>query len=242
MTDNRILNEIEHGKFIAQDNESYWGWSSDAGKKRFERRCNLFIDFIGNDNSKILEIGCGTGTFTQHITKTKNNFTCIDISQELLDIASNKINHDNVTFLLENAYNTKFQDNSFDFIVGSSVLHHLELDKALQEFYRILKPGGKIFFTEPNMLNPQIMLQKNIPLLKKMAGDSPDETAFIRFLLTKKLNKNNFKNITTIPFDFLHPAIPSNAISLVSKIQSIAEKTPLVKEIAGSLIISAQKS
>jgi len=35
--------------------------------------------------------------------------------------------------------------------------------QALKEFARILKPGGGIMFTEPNMMNPQIALVKNIP-------------------------------------------------------------------------------
>jgi len=35
-----------------------------------------------------------------------------------------------------------------------------------------------MMFTEPNMMNPQVALIKNVPSLKSRAGDSPDETAF----------------------------------------------------------------
>jgi hypothetical protein len=105
-----------------------------------------------------------------------------------------------------------------------------------------LKPGGRIAFTEPNMLNPQIALQKNIPWLKRKLGDSPDETAFFSWKIKKFLTSAGFINVQATPFDFLHPAIPPKLINPVLGISKIAEKTPLLKAIAGSLFIQAVKS
>jgi 2-polyprenyl-3-methyl-5-hydroxy-6-metoxy-1,4-benzoquinol methylase len=242
MIEDRIINEIKHGKFIAKTGEHIWNWSSPAGKIRWQRRSNMFIDFLGNDRKKILEIGCGTGLFTKEIAKTDNEITSIDISEELITLAKEKVQSKNVTFLVENAYKTSFQDNYFDFIVGSSILHHLDIDEAIKEFYRLLKDNGKIMFTEPNMLNPQIALQKNIPFLKKLAGDSPDETAFFKWSIDKKITKWGFCNPEVYPFDFLHPAIPGFMLSLAIPVSYFCEKIPLLKEIAGSLVIKAAKS
>jgi len=125
--------------------------------------------------------------------------------------------------------------------VGSSVLHHLDMEKAVSEMYRVLKPNGSVAFTEPNMLNPQIALQKNIPWLKQKMGDSPDETAFFRWSISRLLKKYNFTQIEVIPFDFLHPAIPPKLIKSVSGVGNFIEKVPLMKEIAGSLYIRAVK-
>jgi SAM-dependent methyltransferase len=146
-----------------------------------------------------------------------------------------------VSFVLDNAYDLSFEADSFDSIVGSSVLHHLEIEKAVSEMYRVLKPGGSFYFTEPNMMNPQIALQKNIPTLKRKLGDSPDETAFFRWSLIKLMRNTGFVDISIIPFDFLHPAIPVSLIPLVTSIGNTIEKLPLLKEIAGSLYISARK-
>jgi ubiquinone/menaquinone biosynthesis C-methylase UbiE len=146
-----------------------------------------------------------------------------------------------VSFFLENAYELSFTDNSFDSIVGSSVLHHLEIEKAVSEMFRVLKPGGNIFFTEPNMMNPQIALQKNIPVLKRKLGDSPDETAFFRWTLRKLMQNKGFTEISIKPFDFLHPAVPPAMIKFISSIGETIEKMPVLKEIAGSLYISAKK-
>jgi hypothetical protein len=75
------------------------------------------------------------------------------------------------------------------------------VDQALKEFARILKPGGGIMFTEPNMMNPQIALVKNTPALKRRAGDSPDETAFFRWVIAGKLRHHGFTDISIVPFD-----------------------------------------
>ncbi|MFH0703166.1 MAG: class I SAM-dependent methyltransferase [bacterium] len=239
--DKRIENEIIHGKLIADKGEQIWNWSSPAGKIRWKRRVDMFIKFLGNDNRKILEIGCGTGLFTEEIAKTNNKLTSIDISSELIELAKQRVCSVNVIFMLENAYNTNFIEDSFDFIIGSSVLHHLDIDLALKEFYRLLKPGGKIMFTEPNMLNPQISLQKNINFIKKITGDSPDETAFFKKDIKKKFVLYGFKNIYVEPFDFLHPAIPAFLIPFMKKITVSLEKIPVIREIAGSLVIQAAK-
>jgi len=240
--DKRIENEIKHGLYIVEKGEDVWNWSSSAGIKRWQRRAGMFISFLGNNKKNVLEIGCGTGLFTKELAKTDNKIIAIDISRELIEKAQKKLlGLDNVLFKIENAYNTSFENNYFDFIVGSSALHHLEVDAALKEFFRLLKPGGQLMFTEPNMLNPQIFLQKNIPFLKKLAGDSPDETAFLKRPLVKKMSSSGFTDIIINPFDFLHPAIPKPLIPLFEKMSFVFERLTILKEIAGSLLITAKK-
>jgi len=92
--------------------------------------------------------------------------------------AKERLSYSNVNFVLGNAYETEFKSGSFDFIVGSSSLHHLEVDSVLQEFAGILKTGGRIMFTEPNIMNPQVALIKDVPYIKRRANDFSEETAF----------------------------------------------------------------
>ncbi len=239
--DQRIQNEILHGKYIREHGEEIWNWSSPAGKLRWARRCLLFKEFIGNRKSLVLEIGCGTGLFTKELAETDNQIVAIDISEALIEKAKERVHTRNVEFVVDNAYKTKFKPNSYDFIVGSSSLHHLDVDLALKEFSRILKPGGGIMFTEPNMMNPQIALIKNIPAIKRRAGDSPDETAFFRWGIAGKLRDHGFTEISIVPFDFIHPGIPESLLGVAGQLTSIIEKVPFLKEIAGSLIIQCRK-
>ncbi|HKR05686.1 MAG TPA: class I SAM-dependent methyltransferase, partial [Bacteroidia bacterium] len=190
--------------------------------------------------SHVLEIGCGTGIFTKLIYESTNaSIVAIDISDDLLDQAVKKL--PNVEFKIEDAMHTGFANESFDCVFGSSVLHHLDLNRASKEIFRVTKKGGSIVFAEPNMLNPQILIQKNIPFIKKWVGDSPDERAIVRWEFKSLLKKIGFRNVQIFPYDFLHPFTPSFMIPVVNGIGKMVEKIPLLKEIAGSVIIYAQK-
>ena len=166
----------------------------------------------------------------------------IDISDALIMKAQERVSSANVHFVVGNAYKTEFKSESFDFIVGSSSLHHLEVDSALKEFSRILKPGGRIMFTEPNMMNPQVALIKNVPFIKRSAGDSPDETAFFRWKITNQFLSHGFVDVYVKPFDFMHPQTPAWLLNLTERLGIILEKCPLVREISGSLIIQCRKT
>ncbi len=237
----RIKNEIQHGKFIANTGENIWNWTTPAGKIRWKKRVDIFFEFIGDNNNDVLEVGCGTGLFTSELAKTNNHLVAIDISPELLAIAKSKKDMDNVTFKLDDAHNPGFRNASFDFIFGSSILHHLDTVRALENFYRILRPKGKIIFTEPNQLNPQIMLERSHPFFRKMFNNSPDEIAFYRWHLSRQIKKAGFTNIKIHPFDFMHPLIPSSLIRYLLPVSEFIENTPILKEFAGSLIITAEK-
>ncbi len=126
-------------------------------------------------------------------------------------------------------------------MIGSSVLHHLELGPALAEVRRVLKPGGRFVVAEPNMLNPQIMIQKNVPFVKRLAGDTPDETAFFRWRIARDLERAGFSAIEIEPYDFLHPMVPAPLIGGVALLGNVLERLPLLREFAGSLIISAAR-
>jgi ubiquinone/menaquinone biosynthesis C-methylase UbiE len=239
--DKRIQNEIRHGEYIGDHGEEIWNWSSPAGQRRWARRCRLFETFLGNHNHRVLEIGCGTGLFTKELSGTDNAVVAIDISERLLLKAKARVSSGNVHFIVGNASETGFKSESFDCIVGCSSLHHLDLHPALKEFFRILKPEGRVLFTEPNMMNPQVALTKNVPSLKRSVGDSPDETAFFRWQMAKKLRYFGFVDVSVEPFDFIHPQMPASLLNAAERLTTLLEKTPLVREFAGSLMIQCRK-
>ena len=240
----RIQKEIAHSRKLAADNpEAIWGWRSAAGKVRARRRADIIIKKARlKKGARILEVGCGTGVFTELFAETQALITAVDISQDLLNIAGKKkFRYGNVRFINNNLEDCRV-DGPFDAVVGSSVLHHLDIGTALARIFELLTPGGTICFVEPNMMNPQIFLQKNIPWLKKRLGDSPDETAFVRWRFEKLLHMEKFVDIAITPFDWLHPATPTALINAVSNLGALLELLPFVREFAGSLIIYARRS
>ena len=237
---NRNAHEVIHGAKIAENAEAVWGWAGPTAPYRLKRRTEYLIQKGGlGPSTHALEIGCGTGVITSYLQFSGARITAIDLSPDLLGQATLKEWPDNVSFQEGNAESLDFASSSFDSVVGSSVLHHLDIERALAEIRRVLVPGGRIAFSEPNMLNPHILLQKNIPFLKRLAGDSPDETAFVRWSFKATLEKSGFEAIQITPYDFLHPRVPGFLVQAMSAIGGALEHTPLLREIAGSLVITA---
>lgn len=61
-------------------------------------------------------------------------------------------------FHVMDAHDLKFDDESFDLIIGFGILHHLEAELALSEIHRVLKPGGRVLLQEPLADNPLLRL------------------------------------------------------------------------------------
>jgi 2-polyprenyl-3-methyl-5-hydroxy-6-metoxy-1,4-benzoquinol methylase len=239
----RPHSEIEHGRKLSQHGaELIWGWGTPAGKVRAMRRAELIAHGARlGPGVRALEIGCGTGLFTELFAETGAHITAVDISRDLLKEAWNRgLPKDRVVFV-EKPFEECEVDGPFDAVIGSSILHHLDLGVSLPRMLGLLRPGGRVSFAEPNMLNPQILLQKNIPWLKERLGDSPDETAFVRFSLEKQLRACGFEGISIKPFDWLHPFTPRRFIHAVSAVGRLLEAAPLMREFAGSLSIRCRR-
>ncbi|MEZ0230855.1 MAG: class I SAM-dependent methyltransferase [Planctomycetota bacterium] len=243
----RHAHEIEHGARIALEAEEVWGWSSPAGRLRARRRADLLLG-LGRVRSAsiVLELGCGIGIFSELLSGSGARLVGIDISEDLLRRArarSEKLNASGARVEFERAsiHHLPHGGGTFDAVIGSSILHHLEVAPALDEVQRVLKPGGRFVVAEPNMLNPQIMIQKNVPPIKRWAGDTPDETAFFRWPLARQLARAGFTEIAIEPYDFLHPSIPPRLIPGVDRLGRFLERLPVFREFAGSLIIAATK-
>jgi 2-polyprenyl-3-methyl-5-hydroxy-6-metoxy-1,4-benzoquinol methylase len=237
----RIAKEIQHGRFLAEHGAGeIWNWESPAGKLRWARRVKMLSRHLRSGMSA-LELGCGTGYFTRELACSGANIVAVDVSPDLLEIAKANSSAPNVRYEIQNAYELSYPDAVFDSVVGSSVLHHLEIEEAIREIYRVLKPGGTIYFTEPNMLNPQIAIQKNVPWVKRKLGDSPDETAFFRWPLRRLLEQSGYRDVRIVPFDFLHPKTPVPIVDRLDAVGRFLESVPVISEFAGSLYIRAIK-
>jgi len=115
------------------------------------------------------------------------------------------------------------------------------VQSAVREVFRILKPGGALLLFEPNMLNPQVAVEKNVRIVGRWLQNSEDETAFFRWPLGALLRRAGFDPVSVEPFDFLHPAVPAPFMGMIDVLGRLLERTPLAREIAGSLLIRAGK-
>jgi SAM-dependent methyltransferase len=239
--------ELAHWRKWESRADEVWGWQTPAGQLRAARRAELFRSLGRMDrDSTVLEIGCGTGEFSHRLAGQVRELRATDLSPELLRRAEERVRKAcpgaRVVFEIQDAMRLKLESHSFDAAFGCSVLHHLNPRQALAEIRRVLKPGGWCVFSEPNMLNPQIAVQKNIGFIKRRMGDSPDETAFFRWEMERLLGEAGFRQVSVRPFDFLHPLTPVRWLKTVERFGVILEKCPGIGQVSGSLILCGQKA
>jgi len=121
-------------------------------------------------NRKVLEYGCGQGGRSFLLARNSADVTGIDISSVAVEKSREKAKRENlgsIKFLVMDAESLEFEDNSFDVIFGSGILHHLNLKKAFREISRTLRPDGSAIFIEPLGHNPLINLyRKKTPSLR----------------------------------------------------------------------------
>jgi SAM-dependent methyltransferase len=112
----------------------------------------------------MLEIGAGTGYFSLNLLRQGiiDRVTATDISPGMLDVlqATAKDLGLAVEAVPADAERLPFADASFDLVLGHAVLHHLpDLDAALAEFSRVLRPGGTLaFMGEPSRHGDRIAI------------------------------------------------------------------------------------
>lgn len=235
----RARGEIAHGRWLAEKGaETLWGWATPAGRIRAERRARLVTE-LGRvkPESHVLEIGCGAGMFTEMFAETGARIVAVDISPELLETARRRgVTKGRVEFVQARLEDWS-TDVRFDAVIGSSILHHLDVPAALKKLHELLRPGGYLGLAEPNMLNPQVFMERRFRRFFPYV--SKNETAFVRWQLARVLEESGFTDVHIVPFDWLHPATPQHLIPIVSGLSRVLERIWLVRELAGSLAIQA---
>jgi len=108
---------------------------------KIEGRILDSLDIQGHET--VLEIGTGSGYFTSVLAKLSQSVVTIELDEQLSELAQNKVkelNLNNVTFINDDALAYNFDNEQYDTIViGCS------LPNKNENFFRLLKPGGKLF-------------------------------------------------------------------------------------------------
>lgn len=103
-------------------------------------------EFYDHLNQNVLEIGIGVGTDALEYAKGNANVTGIDLTQNAIDITSERFKQKGLkgSFMLGDAEDLQFKDDTFDLVFSFGVLHHTPNTRiALTEIRRVLKPDGK---------------------------------------------------------------------------------------------------
>lgn len=141
----------------------------------------ILIEKLGvKKGHNVLDIGCGTGHLTLHVSKTigpGGRVVGIDPSVQRVEVAQRKISGVpllNVSFDIGNSNDLyHFEDDSFDIVYLNIVLHWIqEKEDALAQIYRVLKPGGRLGITTGNKDKPYTVksIMEEVLRLPRYAG------------------------------------------------------------------------
>ena len=95
------------------------------------------VHFNTTDAIRIIDLGCGTGTVAKRLADKFPNakIVCLDIASKMIDIAKYKLaDHKNTGFIVGD-FSTVVFNESFDVVVSSLALHHIQTDEEKKVFY-----------------------------------------------------------------------------------------------------------
>jgi SAM-dependent methyltransferase len=95
----------------------------------------------------VLELGCGTGSMWQGVTPPEDcHVTLTDLSTGMLETARKNTEHLHADYAVCDAMAIPYDNNSFDVVIANMMLYHVpDIDLALREIRRVLKPDGRFF-------------------------------------------------------------------------------------------------
>ena len=175
----RLRREAEfHNQILAAESRTELGkfYEAAATAKGY------YYGLVGKDCAgRVLEYGCGRGGYIFDLARRGVDVVGIDISEEGIGLARQRAVteglEDKVGFRVMNAEAPDFPDDHFDLVYGSGILHHLDLEAALPELTRVIKPEGRAVFFEPlghniliniyRKLTPQMRSQDEHPLVAR---------------------------------------------------------------------------
>jgi ubiquinone/menaquinone biosynthesis C-methylase UbiE len=125
-------------------------YDTNANKTRDLEGLALRISLASLSFNKVLEIGCGTGKNTEWLINRAALITAVDLSDQMLARAKDKITSNRVQFKQADITSRwNFRDGLYDLVTFSLVLEHIDnLDYVFNEVSKSLNPGGYVYIGE----------------------------------------------------------------------------------------------
>ena len=186
-----------------QNTEKSWNhyWSNQSTIKRLDNISTAYPEVTKNlldltdENSKCIELGCGSGTYAIELLKNKRNCIASDFSEsalELVKMKGKKLYNIDVPTQLVDIYNIPYPDSTFNLIFSDGLIEHLDIPKALEEMKRALKTEGWMAAKIPS----GSLLYRLVYYLLSPVENRPYEAWLSKKEWQKKLADCGYKNIS----------------------------------------------
>lgn len=214
--------------------------------KGYQRIVDEFLKyFTPKKGFKVIDFGCGTGSFTAKFLNYGLELYGIDISQNCINYAKKK--YPDISFDVGDIEHTAYLDESFDIIFLSGVLHHFtDFSNVLKECYRVLKKGGIILGYDPHKLNPFMWLYrcKNSPFYSSKGvteNERPLTKREIRNMIaTTGFSEFEVYSISGVTYQYIDTQLSFILVPAYNLLEKIMDFQP-VRERFGSFLITYAK-
>lgn len=213
-------------------------YAIDRGSKQYMQ------DWLAENcpGKRVLDYCCGLGATAIRVAGLGAEAYGIDISDAEVETARKNAEEagvsDRAHFSVMDAENMTFEDNSFDVIICSGVLHHLELNAAFPELARVLRPSGQIIAIEALGYNPVINLYRKMTPHLRTAWE-------MDHILTKAQVNQGLKYFADVDIRYFHLmtilAVPFQRYKFFSSLLTVCEKIDwLLLKIPGIRLMAWQ--
>lgn len=142
----KSANQTEIQKSFTQQAKNFVSGKMNFSKKEYLNHTVSKIAPAGTDN--VLEVAAGTCACGRAVAPNARSVTCLDMTPAMLEVGRTEAEKEslhNMHFVLGDAAELPFLDNSFDIVLSRLAFHHFpNTDRPFAEMARVLKPGGKL--------------------------------------------------------------------------------------------------
>ena len=194
--------------------------------------------------ARVLEYGCGTGSAALALASRGCDVLGIDISPVGVETARAEASRlgSEARFEVMNAEALDLPDGSVDVVCGSGILHHLDLDRALTEVARVLRPGGSAVFREPLGTNPLINLYRRCTPWLRTPDEHPltddDLADLARRFGHVELQRCNLLSLLAAPLAGRRWARP--VVRLLQRVDDLVLRLPVLRHLAWVVVIRVE--
>ncbi len=179
-----------------------------ADEAAYQKKLRVTREYLQPD-MEVLEFGCGTGSTAIAHAPYVRHILAIDISSKMIEIARGKVEADNVeniTFKIAAIDELNDADQTFDAVLGLSILHLLDnKEDIIAKVHKMLKPGG-IFVTSTACIGDTMKFFKVVAPIGKFFGLMP----LVKVFTTKELEDS----LTNASFAIYYQWQPSKGKSV----------------------------
>jgi SAM-dependent methyltransferase len=223
--------------------DDYWARRDPIAADRLAWRAQTFRHTVhALPGQRILELGAGSGLFTralQRVTRGENPLTSVTFQEAGELPAGPGVELPGVEVLRARELPGPLAGRRFDFVVGMDLLDRRNSAWLLAHVHEWLEPGGQLVFYESNPWNPVLRLRA---ALARLARHPDPRDLLSRPLLYELFSELGFIRIFAVFNDFVFRPLTPFWVWFLRNLSILLENAPMVRTLAGSILLHAQKA